>query len=124
MAASREFASELGEPERRSLLALGHARTADAGEVLLSEGEAADRVLVLVAGRVKVTSATRTGVDAVLGFRGPGALLGDLAAFDDRPRSATVTAIEPVEYVSVAASTFRRHLRENADIAIALIVYL
>ena len=120
----QELAHRLDEATLDALLALGHQRTAAAGDVLLHEGEQADRVVVLVDGRVKVSAATRAGSTAVLGFRGPGALLGEQAALDDRPRSATVTAIEPVEYVAIAASEFRRHLRANADVALALIALL
>jgi CRP-like cAMP-binding protein len=119
-----EIADELGEREWAGLLALGHARTAAPGDVLLLEHEEADRVIVLVSGRVKVTVSTPTGAGAVLGFRGPGSLLGEQAALDGRPRGATVTAIEPVDYVSIAASAFRHHLRSNADVALALISLL
>jgi CRP/FNR family transcriptional regulator, cyclic AMP receptor protein len=123
MAAPPEFVHALDEQAQSALLS-GHARTAHPGEVLMSEGEPPDSVLVLLAGRVKVTVTTGSGATAVLAFRGPGALLGEHSALDGSPRGATVTAIEPLEYVAMAASRFRRHLRESPDTAIALITHV
>src|SRR3954466_12807735 len=118
------FADQLSDAARSSLFALGHPHSAEAGEVLLSERATDDRVIVLTRGRVKVSVSTPAGHTAVLGFRGPGALLGEQAALDAQPRSATVTAIEPVEYLAFGAGEFRRHLRETPDVALALIVHL
>lgn len=118
------LAGRLDDAARAALFELGRTRTAQSGDVLLSEHASDDQVILLTSGRVKVTVATPAGHTAVLGFRGPGALLGEQATFDARPRSATVTAIEPVEYLAIAASDFRRSLRESPDMAIALIAHL
>ena len=37
------------------------------------------------------------GDEVILAVRGPGALLGELAAIDDEPRAASVYALEPIE---------------------------
>jgi CRP/FNR family transcriptional regulator, cyclic AMP receptor protein len=90
--------------------ALGeHGRTATfkAGERLLHEGESGDRVALILSGRVKVSHAGSDGRETVLDFRGPGELVGELAALDRGPRSSSVTAIEPVEALLVRASAFR-----------------
>jgi CRP-like cAMP-binding protein len=70
---------------------------------------------------VKVSVSTITGREAVLTFRGPGALLGDQALVDESPRSATVTAVEPVEMLVVAASAFRAYLGSHPDVALAML---
>jgi CRP/FNR family cyclic AMP-dependent transcriptional regulator len=67
---------------------------------------------------------TASGTDAVLTFRGPGALLGEQALVDRRPRSADVVAIEPVELLVVAASTFRTYLASHPDVALAMLAML
>ena len=109
-----EFLGLLGDDDRDSARAASDAASqADRPDVLLARGDEADRVLVLEAGRVKVTVPTAAGTDAVLTFRGPGALLGEQALVDRRPRSADVVAIEPVDAAGIAASTFRTYLREH-----------
>ena len=119
-----EFLGLLSDEDRAELERVGHRRTADRHEVLLALGDAADRVLVLEAGRVKVTVPTSAGSDAVLTFRGPGALLGEQALVDQRPRSANVVAVEPVELLVIAASTFRAYLAAHPNVALAMLAML
>ena len=119
-----EFLGLLSDADRAELERIGHRKSADRPDLLLAIGEAADRVLVLETGRVKVTVPTSAGTDAVLTFRGPGALLGEQALVDQRPRSANVVAIEPVEMLVIAASTFRTYLAGHPDVALAMLAML
>jgi CRP-like cAMP-binding protein len=64
-----------------------------AGTVILKEGGSGDSLLVLVSGRVTVAKG-----GTVVGELGPGTVLGEMALITQAPRSATVTALEPVEY--------------------------
>jgi CRP-like cAMP-binding protein len=52
--------------------------------VLVNEAQRADKVLMLRTGRVKVASTTASGREVVLAFRGPGELVGELSALDER----------------------------------------
>ncbi|HYZ30582.1 MAG TPA: Crp/Fnr family transcriptional regulator [Thermoleophilaceae bacterium] len=119
-----EFLALLSTGDRRDLEAIARRATAERGHVLLARGDVADRVLVLGAGRVKVSVSTPTGREAVLTFRGPGALLGEQALVDKSPRSATVVAVEPVEFLVVAASAFRGYLASHPDVALAMLAVL
>jgi CRP/FNR family cyclic AMP-dependent transcriptional regulator len=119
-----EFLSQLNEGDRRDLEAIAHRQTAERGDVILARGDSADRVVVLESGRVKVSVPTANGREAVLTFRGAGALLGDQALVDESPRSATVMAVEPVELLVVAASTFRGYLGSHPDVALAMLATL
>jgi CRP/FNR family cyclic AMP-dependent transcriptional regulator len=124
MAGSSEFLGLLSDEDRAELERIGHRRSADRPDVLLARGDEADRVLVLEAGRVKVTVPTASGADAVLTFRGPGALLGEQALVDQRPRGANVVAIEPVELLVIPASTFRNYLARHPNVALAMLAML
>ena len=119
-----EFLLQLSDGDRRDLEAISRRQSADRGDVLLARGDAADRVLVIESGRVKVSVPTANGREAVLTFRGPGALLGDQALVDESPRSATVIAVEPVEMLVVAASSFRTYLGSHPDVALAMLAVL
>jgi CRP/FNR family transcriptional regulator, cyclic AMP receptor protein len=119
-----EFLALLSDADRLDLEAVGRRQSADRGDVLLARGEVGDRVLVVESGRVKVSVTTSGGREAVLTFRGPGSLLGDQALVDESPRSATVTAVEPVEVLVVAASTFRAYLTSHPQVALAMLATL
>src|SRR5918912_1286267 len=104
-----EFLGLLGAEERRELEQLGRRRSADRPEKLIARGDPADRVIVLEAGRVKVSVPTPAG-DAVLTFRGP--------------RAADVIAVEPVELLVIAASAFRGLMQRRPSVALAMLAVL
>jgi CRP/FNR family transcriptional regulator, cyclic AMP receptor protein len=123
VAGPAEFLALLGDEERDELAQIGRRRHADRAEVLLARGDPADRVIVIEAGRVKISVPTSAG-DTVLTFRGPGALLGEQALLDSLPRSANVIAVEPVELLVVAASAFRGYLKRRPNVALAMLAVL
>jgi CRP/FNR family transcriptional regulator, cyclic AMP receptor protein len=121
---SIEFVALLGDEDRLELERAGRRVRAERGEVLLAMGEPADRVLVLEAGRVKVSVPTTAGGESVLNFRGPGALLGELALVDRMPRSANVIAVEPLELRVIAGSEFRELMARRPQMAFAMLAVL
>jgi CRP/FNR family cyclic AMP-dependent transcriptional regulator len=122
--ATGEFLSQLSEGDRRDLEAIAHRQTAEGGDLILARGNVADHVVILESGRVKVSVVTPNGREVVLTFRGPGALLGDQSLVDESPRSATVTAVEPVEMLVVTASSFRGYLGSHPDVALVMLATL
>ncbi|GGK86857.1 Crp/Fnr family transcriptional regulator [Planomonospora parontospora subsp. parontospora] len=114
-----EFLSLLTPEEAAGLRTAGRPRRWDRGATLMAEGDASDWVLVLTSGRVKISSHTSSGTEVVLAVRGPGALLGEFSAIDGLPRSATVTALEPVE--GIAVRDFPAFLREHGRVAVLLL---
>ncbi|WP_326645611.1 Crp/Fnr family transcriptional regulator [Streptosporangium sp. NBC_01755] len=114
-----EFITLLTSDEVAALYAAGHSRRWDRGATMCTEGDVSDWVLVLTSGRVKVSSHTASGSEVVLAIRGPGALLGEFAAIDGLPRSATITALEPVEGVTV--HDFPGYLRDHGRVAVLLV---
>jgi CRP/FNR family transcriptional regulator, cyclic AMP receptor protein len=113
-----EFVTRLTPDELSALYAAGRPRKWERGATVCTEGDVSDWVLILTAGRVKVSSHTEGGSEVVLAVRGPGALLGEFAAIDGLPRSATVTALEPVEGVTVR--DFSGYLHDHGRVAVML----
>src|SRR5579859_4741123 len=81
----------LAESARRHLLTPGVTRQYRAGTVIIREGDASTHVIVLLDGVVKATGVTLEGKEALLAIRVGGDLVGEFAAFDEGPRSSTVT---------------------------------
>ena len=77
------------------------------GSALFLEGDSSDRVVVVLAGRIKVFTTDANGRESVLAIRGPGDLLGEIAALDGQPRSASASALEPIELVAISGDAFR-----------------
>lgn len=77
--------------------------------------------MLVRAGQAKVTALDRAGHEVILGFRGPGQLLGELSAVDAARRSATVTALEPLTALGVPGEAFRALLDHRPAVARALL---
>lgn len=114
------FLAELEADERSDLEQLGAVRRYRRGDVLFHQGDDAGAVVVLRGGHVKATMLD-DGREVILGFPGPGELLGELSAVDGQPRSATVRAIDDVEAFVVPGSAFRAFLERRPRIALVLL---
>jgi CRP/FNR family cyclic AMP-dependent transcriptional regulator len=78
-------------------------------------------VILILGGRVKLSSLSDDGKEALLGIRGPGDLIGEMSALDGEPRSATATALEPVDALAVPPERFEQFLRQNPDVSLLII---
>jgi CRP/FNR family cyclic AMP-dependent transcriptional regulator len=85
------------------------------------QDERDDRVMLLLAGRVKVARVDHEGREVMLSIRDPGDILGELAFIDGHPRMASVTALEPVEAFVTSAQTFRHYLEITPRVAVVLL---
>jgi CRP-like cAMP-binding protein len=92
------------------------------GEVVFHRGDPAGPLHVICAGTVKVTAPTAEGDEAVLAMYGAGVCFGEIAALDGGPRSATVTALEPTETLSLQPDDLLSCVREYPDLAQHVIV--
>jgi CRP/FNR family cyclic AMP-dependent transcriptional regulator len=118
--AQQDFLGMLTEEETRALHARGGIRRFRRGAVMLREGEEPTRVLVLLEGRAKAITYTDEAREVVLGFMGPGELVGEVAAIEERPRSATVVALEPVSALALASRDFWGLLEEHPRVWIVV----
>jgi CRP-like cAMP-binding protein len=82
----------------------------EARDVLLRQGETTQHVHVVLAGCVKIVRSENDGSRAILTLRAAGDVLGDLAAVDSQPRSATVTALTTTITRLLTGAQFRRFL--------------
>jgi CRP/FNR family transcriptional regulator, cyclic AMP receptor protein len=115
------FLQSFSERERAELAAAGRDRRWLAAETLVRRGDRADSAIVLLAGRAKVHRLAADGTEVILGFLGPGDLLGEIAAIGGATRSATVTAIEPVSGIVIAISALRGFLAGHPEATLALL---
>lgn len=118
------FAAQLDPSTWEALGRYGRLRTYPARTALFHQGDPSRHVLILMAGWVKITSVSRGGSEALLALRGPGDILGELAAVDGGPRSATVTTLMPCRVQAVDGERFVEAVTQLPEIALALIRHL
>lgn len=114
------FLGGLTDDERSDLERRGRVRRWQQGEVLFHEGDTSAWVAVLLSGRMKASSHGENGTEAILAVREPGALIGEVAAIDGRPRSATVTSLEPAEALVLTADDFMGFLADHGRVSLLI----
>ena len=75
------------------------------GEVIFREGDPGTEMYVVFEGKVEIYRDS-DGSHTQLATLGPDSFFGEMALFDDRPRSASAKAVGPVEVRVVNESTF------------------
>jgi CRP-like cAMP-binding protein len=103
------------------LRAAGVTRSYPRGVALFHERQADARVILIIRGHVKLSAISDDGKEAMLAIRGAGDLIGEMSAIDGEPRSATATALEPVDALVVPADRFEHFLRQNPDVALLIV---
>jgi CRP-like cAMP-binding protein len=91
-----------------------------AGDTIFSEGDPSDVAYVIRSGRVEVVKRTSTG-PLRLAVLAEGDVLGEMGLLEDRPRSATARAIEPVVAEVVSPSQFIRQLLDEPGKSLQLL---
>jgi CRP-like cAMP-binding protein len=115
------FMTALSDGERQEILSRGVVRQFKSGSALFHENQVADRVLVIRQGFVKLSCFTDDGREIVLAIRGPGDILGELSVVGGGTRSATATALEPVEALAVPATDFAAVMQRSPHITMAML---
>jgi CRP-like cAMP-binding protein len=76
-------------------------------EVVFHQGDPGDSLHIVVDGRVKITRESPEGDEAIVATVGPGDAFGELVLLDGAVRSATATAIEATETLTMTRATFQ-----------------
>lgn len=84
-------------------------------EVIFHRDDPASHLYVIVAGTVKISLPDENGREVVVAIERGGDEFGELALFDDSPRSATVTALAETECLLLARKDFMEALDRNHE---------
>jgi CRP/FNR family transcriptional regulator, cyclic AMP receptor protein len=87
-----------------------------ADEVLFVAGDAGNGCYRVEDGLVKVTMMSRAGVERILAILGPGAIVGELAIIDGRPRSASVVAVRETKLKFLSRAAFDEFAKEHPEV--------
>lgn len=110
---SATFLGRLPGPAGAELLEQGTPMIYPKHRVLLRQGDEGRHLLLLVRGVVKITATSESGTDILLGIRVAGDIVGEMAAFEDRPRSGTVLACGEVAARIIPLPVLERFLARH-----------
>ena len=119
----RVFAG-LSEEDLTAVAEVSVSRRYEAGQVVFREGDGGDTCYIVRSGLARAVRQHSDGRSITLSHFGAGDIFGELAMFDEEPRSATVDAIEEIEVVAIPGREMQRLMGEHPGIAVKLIAAL
>jgi CRP-like cAMP-binding protein len=93
-------------------------------QTIFSQGEAAEAVFYIRAGKVKLTVVSQQGKEAVIAILEQGAFLGQSCLAGQAVRTATATAVDETDIVQIAKEAMIRVLHEEPAFAEVFMTYL
>lgn len=111
----------LEDRDRKYLVERSRIRRIHKGQILFSEGDVSDSVLVLISGHMNVLTYSREGSEFIVNSVLPGDTIGEVGVLSGAPRSATIQATEPSTVLSLPGSVIVELLSERPVLAIALL---
>jgi CRP/FNR family transcriptional regulator, cyclic AMP receptor protein len=94
------------------------------GDRLFDEGDAGDRLYVVLDGKIKLTRTAGDGRENLISLIGPGEMFGELSLFDPRPRTMGASAVTDVRLAALAHDDLRTWLTAHPDVAMHLLAAL
>jgi CRP/FNR family transcriptional regulator len=93
----------------------------DRGERLFSEGDAGEKLYIILEGKIKLTRAAPDGRENLLSVHGPGEMFGELSLFDPIPRTSSATAVTSARLAGLAHDDLRSWLSTRPEVAMHLL---
>jgi CRP/FNR family transcriptional regulator, cyclic AMP receptor protein len=104
-----------------SLEATMTRRRVPRGHVVFREGDAGDRLFVILDGKVKISRAAADGRENVLAVLGTAEMFGELSLFDPGPRTASATTVTTSTLASLDNDDLPPLLLERPGVASQLL---
>lgn len=107
-----------------SLIKAGRTKTFNEGAEIFAEGERADFLPIIVAGRVKMIHFLEAGKEVILGIFAQGEMFAVPPVFDGAPYPSTAIALEKTELLLLRRKDFLRLLKESSEFSFAVIGWM
>src|SRR5262245_43657177 len=113
--------AELGPESLNRLAACLKTAEFPSGEVIVREGAPGVSMYIIKSGIAEVRKKDPvTGIDFLVAELAEGASLGEMSLLTGRPRSATVTTVQPTVVFTLTRADFRNLLTQHPEISLGL----
>jgi CRP-like cAMP-binding protein len=113
--------AECDEGQLADLLAAGTLQTTRANDEILAQGEEGTSLVIVLDGVVRVSLVTPNGREIILDYAEAGAVLGEIAALDGQPRTASATAMWAGRVLRLSRAAFLEFIERHPKVAIRLL---
>ena len=94
------------------------------GEILFHEGDVGRALFILENGKVELSRMADKGEPAHLATLNPGDYFGEMSLLDERPRTATAAAAEPVKVYLLYKTELEKLIKNVPHIGAAIMMHL
>ncbi len=113
--------SGLNEQELLQISQYANTRTYPKNTVIITEGDPAEMLYIIIKGKVKISLNDEAGKEVVINCQGQGEYFGELALIDEAQRSASVMTMEASTFLVIGKQSFHDILAKHPNIALSLI---
>lgn len=122
-AAGSGFVKILSRLNRGQVMQMMADHRFDAGDIIFCEGDEGDALFLIWAGRVAVVKGSFSNPSEVL-IRVPGEVVGEMAILENKPRWASLVALEDVRALRIERQGFQSLLQSQPEISLNLLASL
>jgi CRP/FNR family cyclic AMP-dependent transcriptional regulator len=97
---------------------------ANAGQVIIGEGEVGDFMIILITGSIDVTRRDRQGRPSRIAVVEAGHALGEMSMLDGEPRFASCIAVEPTRFAVLTRENLTIVIEEKPKLGAKILVKL
>jgi CRP/FNR family cyclic AMP-dependent transcriptional regulator len=114
----------LSDPDLEALAGSFQPRKYKKREIIFHQGDDSSVLYVVMKGKVRIVSTSPAGNETSIRLFSTYDTIGEFAAVDGLPRSATAQAVEVCTLLEIGQSRFLGYLREMPDLAMGMIKLL
>ena len=111
----------LNDDELRFLSGEAQERIFQAEDVIFHQGAPGYTCHIIIQGKVRIYVIAEDGRELSISILGPGEIIGEMALFDDMPRSANVEAIEKTHTLELHQDVLLHGLQRSPTLALSLL---
>ena len=112
--------AELSAPERTAMTSELRLREYGKDELIFRQGDETKEVYIVLKGKVRIFKTSPGGDETTIAIFARNDIIGEMAAIDGQPRSATGKAIGTVSLLTIAQDRFVYHARNTPNFAFSL----
>lgn len=107
--------------ELADIILRGHHRSFKSGQTIMGQGEEGAILAIVLSGIARVSMVASNGREIVLDYAEPGHVIGEIAFLDGGERTATVTALEPTDVLTLSRPAFDGIVARHQGLALRLL---
>lgn len=102
----------------------GQTKVFDEGEIIIEEGDYGNEAFELISGKVEISCQKEDGEKVVVAILQAPHIFGEMALIEEKPRSATVKALDSVVVKITDKETFRKAILNDPEATIPILRFM